>query len=108
MEVYQIHCKSLKNDGLANEELNNYNNFKNIFSKYEFEKIIKEKKKRANKRCRTNTKFLELYKIRQQLNCKCYIVFGTITLNDYYLNLKENTYIRKYMRGLKNTFYMLF
>lgn len=104
MEQYQIHCKNLKNDGLANEELNNYNNFKNIFSKYEFEKIIKEKKKRANKRCRTNTKFLELYKIRQHLNQDCYIVFGTITLDNEHLKLKENTYIRKIHAWLKEHF----
>lgn len=104
MEIYQIHCKKLKNDGLALEELNNYNNFKGIFSKYEFEKIIKEKKKRANKRCRTNQKFLEIFRLRQILNSNCYIVFGTITLNDHYLSLKENTYIRKIHNWLKDHF----
>ena len=104
MEIYQIHCKKLKNDGLALEELNNYNNFKGVFSKYEFEKIIKEKKKRANKRCRTNQKFLEIFRLRQILNSNCYIVFGTITLNDHYLSLKENTYIRKIHNWLKDHF----
>lgn len=104
MVIYQSHCKKLKSDGLANEELNDYNNFRDLFSKYEFEQILKEKKKRANKRCRTSQKFIEIFKLRQVLNSKCYIVFGTITLNDKNLNKKEDTYIRKIHKWLKDHF----
>ena len=104
MVKYQCHCKQLKNDGLALEELNNYANFKNLFSKYEFEQILKEKKKRSNKRNRTKNKFLELYQIKDLLNTKSYIVFGTITLDDKNLSKKENTYIRKIHSWLKEHF----
>lgn len=104
MELYQIHCKQLKSNGLINEELNNYSNFKGLFSKFEFEKILKEKKKRSNKRTRTNNKFMELYRVKDLINKKSYVVFGTITLNDYYINLKENTYIRGIHKWLKKHF----
>lgn len=104
MVIYKCHCKQLKNEGLALEELNNYANFKNLFSKYEFECIIKEKQNRKNKRYRTKNKFMELYQIKDLLNTESYIVFGTITLDDKNLSKKENTYIRKIHSWLKEHF----
>lgn len=105
MELYQIRCKCLIEQGLALEELNNYANFKNVFSKYEFQKILNEKQNRKNKRYRTKTKFVELYRLTQYIkNENKKIVFGTITLDDYNLNMKEDTYIRKIHKWLKKHF----
>jgi len=103
MEKYQFHCKKLINDGLTLEELNKYNNFKDIFSLYEFEKILKEKQNRKNKRYRTKNKFLKIYRIADFIDGSK-IVFGTITLNDKSLKLKENTYIRNIHKWLKKHF----
>lgn len=105
MELYQIRCKCLIEEGLALEELNNYANFKNVFSKYEFQKILNEKQNRKNKRYRTKSKFVELYRLTQYIkNENKKIVFGTITLDDYNLNMKEDTYIRKIHKWLKQHF----
>lgn len=103
MEKYQFHCKKLINDGLTLEELNKYSNFKDIFSLYEFEKILKEKQNRKNKRYRTKNKFLKIYRIADFIDGSK-IVFGTITLNDKSLKLKENTYIRNIHKWLKKHF----
>lgn len=103
MELYRLVCKKLIENGLSLEELNNYDNFKEVFSVEEFKKIINEKQNRKNKRYRTKNKFLELFRISYCLkNSK--IVFGTITLNDHYLGLKENSYIRNIHTWLKNHF----
>ena len=105
MELYQFHCKKLIEDGLGLEELNNYSNFKNLFSKYEFESIIREKQNRKNKRYRTKNKFLELYQIASLINNESKkVVFGTITLDNKNLNMKEDTYIRKINKWLKEHF----
>lgn len=103
MKTYKFICKSLIDNGLALEELNNYDNFKDVFSESDFQMIMKTKQNRKNKRYRTKTKFLELYKISCCIpNSK--VVFGTITLNDHYLGLKENTYIRNIHEWLKRHF----
>lgn len=104
MMQYHSQCKDLINNGLALEELNNYSNFKDLFSKYEFDLIMKEKQNRKNKRYRTKEKFIELYQIANLIEGNKYIVFGTITLNNHYLNLKENTYIRQIHSWLKEHF----
>lgn len=104
MDLYHLHCKGLIDNGLALEELNNYANFKNVFSKYEFECIIKEKQNRKNKRYRTKTKFMELYTIAEYIKDNKIIVFGTITLDNKHLNQKEDTYIRKINKWLKQHF----
>lgn len=105
MEMYQFRCKTLIGNGLAYEELENYANFKNVFSKYEFECIIREKHNRKNKRYRTKSKFIELYRIASLIeNQNKKIVFGTITLDNENLSKKENTYIRKIHKWLKNHF----
>ena len=103
MKLYKLVCKRLIDNGLALEELNNYDNFKEFFTQSEFKTIIKNKQNRKNKRYRTKNKFLELYRISYVVpNPK--IVFGTITLNDHYLGLKENTYIRNIHEWLKRHF----
>lgn len=105
MELYQFYCKSLIDKGLSFNELNNYDNFKDIFSKLEFEEIIREKQNRRNKRYRTKHKFIEMYQIASLIDNKNKkIVFGTITLNDKYLAQKEDTYIRKINKWLKEHF----
>jgi len=105
IELYYLHCKDLKEDGLALEELNNYANFKNVFSKYEFECILKEKQNRKNKRYRTKSKFKEILTIKDLItNENKKIIFGTITLDNKHLNQKENTYIRKIHKWLKKHF----
>lgn len=105
MELYQFYCKCLLDNGLCYEELNNYDNFKELFSKIEFQNILKEKQNRKQKRNRTRQKFFELYRIASLIdNEKKAIVFGTITLADKYLNQKEDTYIRKINKWLKEHF----
>lgn len=103
MKLYKLICKKLTDNGLALEELNNYDNFKEHFSEAEFQAIMRTKQNRKNKRYRTKNKFLDLYRISFYVkNPK--IVFGTITLNDYYLSLKEDTYIRNIHEWLKRHF----
>lgn len=105
MEKYQFRCRTLIDNGLAYQELEDYANFKNLFSKYEFECIIKEKHNRKNKRHRTRNKFIELYRIASYIdNQDKKIVFGTITLDNEHLSQKENTYIRKIHKWLKEHF----
>lgn len=100
MDKYYFHCNKLVKDGLTLEELNNYNNFKNEFTEKEFKLILNEKQRRKNKRYRTKSKFKEILLIKNFVtNAK--LIFGTITLDDRHLNLKENTYIRKIHSWLK-------
>lgn len=105
MEIYQFRCKSLIENGLALEELNEYDNFNDIFSETEFRSILNEKQNRKNKRYRTKEKFIELYRITELVKSNDKrIVFGTITLDNKHLNQKENTYIRKIHKWLKKHF----
>lgn len=109
MREYQSRCKYLVKNGCPLIELNEYRNFKDIFSSYEFKKIMNEKQKRKNKRHRTKKKYKELYLIKELLiqeklgeNAK--IVFGTLTLDNEHLSKKEDTYIRKINKWLKDHF----
>ena len=104
MAIYQSRCRSLVSDGLTLSELNEYRNFQEVMSLYEFKQVMLEKQKRKNKRYRTKQKYIELIKIRNCLKIKSNIVFGTITLNNHYLNLKENTYIKNIHKWLKSHF----
>lgn len=94
----------MTSDGLSLEELNDYRNFKDIMSAYEFKCVINEKQRRKNKRNRTKKKYIELIKIRNAIKVKSTIVFGTITLDNENLSMKENTYIRKIHSWLKSHF----
>lgn len=106
MELYQFYCKKLLDDGYALDELNNYDNFRSIFTEIEFKRIMNDKQNRKNKRYRTRNKFLEILRIANELkdNSNMNVVFGTITLDNEHLALKENTYIRKIHKWLKEHF----
>lgn len=106
MELYQFCCKKLLDNGKELSDLNNYDNFKTIFTEIEFKRILNEKQNRKNKRYRTKNKFLEILRIAHELrdNADIKVVFGTITLDNEHLALKENTYIRKIHKWLKEHF----
>lgn len=105
MEIYYLRCKSLRNIGLDLVEYNNYKNFRDIFTQYEFNLIMNEKQNRKNKRYRTKQKFLEIYNIARYIeNDNKKIVFGTMTLDNKHLNQKEDTYMRKINKWLKKHF----
>lgn len=101
--IYKQRCKQLYNYGLCNDEMNQYSNFQDAMSEVEFEDVIKRKNNRRNKRYRTREKYKELYQISYNFK-NANIVFGTITLNDYYLGLEESTYIRYINNWLKKHF----
>lgn len=105
MEIYYFHCKELKNNGLINSELNNYANFKDLFSKYEFDMILKTKQNRKNKRYRTKQKYKELFELACFFGLdNVNIVFGTMTLSNDTLRLKEETYVKKIDKWLTSHF----
>lgn len=103
-EVYKKLCTSLIEKGLALEELNNYENFKDLMSEEVFERIIKNKKNRQKKRCRTKKRFKEILLLKNSLKKDSVIVFGTLTLDNKHLNLKEDSYIREINKWLKHHF----
>lgn len=102
--IYKNRCKLLTEIGLALEELNNYENFKDILTENQFKEVIRQKQNRKNKRYRTKIKILDLYKVKVNVLKKGQVVFGTITLDDKHLSQKENTYIRKIHKWLKEHF----
>lgn len=104
MDKYKIRCRNLKKNGYENKDLNEYKYFKDLFSQYEFNLIMNEKQKRKNKRYRTKNHILEMYNIALYSNIETKIVFGTCTLNNKSLNQKEDTYIRKLNKWLKEHF----
>lgn len=104
MELYYDRCKKLKSEGLTNEELNNYENYKEVFSEEIFKEIMKEKAKRKQKRNRTKNKFFEMIKIKNMIPEKTTIVFGTMTLDEKHIKQKEDTYIRNIHKWLKEHF----
>jgi len=65
---------------------------------------MRDKQNRSNKRYRTKEKFKELYNLKMNLEKETTVVFGTITLNNEILNQKENTYIKKIHKWLKQHF----
>lgn len=104
-EIYQSKCNQLRDIGLALEELNNYDNFKSLMSEETFKVLMNRKQNRKNKRNRTKKKFLELFLLKQALHKESKIVFGTITLDDKHLDLKEDTYMRDINKWLKEHFH---
>lgn len=104
MKLYKTICKTLTDNGLALEELNNYDNFKDAFTKEEFTQIIREKQNRKNKRYRTKQKFNEILQLKAMIpNSK--IVFITINPNNELLNQEERTRIKKIEIWLKKHFW---
>lgn len=106
MEYYKFYCSKLLEDGYSLDELNKYDNFRTIFTESQFKRIMNEKQNRKNKRYRTRNKFLEILRIANELkdNENLNVVFGTITLDNEHLALKEDTYIRKIHKWLKKHF----
>lgn len=106
MEYYKFYCSKLLEDGYSLDELNKYDNFRTIFTESQFKRIMNEKQNRKNKRYRTRNKFLEILRIANELkdNDNLNVVFGTITLDNEHLALKEDTYIRKIHKWLKKHF----
>lgn len=102
-EMYKKRCKELLEKGKNYQDLENYEFFKDLFSKAEFGELLRIKANRRQKRNRTRNKFKEMIYIKNQIE-KSTLVFGTITLNDKYLSMKENTYIRKIHSWLKEHF----
>lgn len=102
-EIYKERCKLLLEKGKSYQDLNDYENFKDLFSYAEWTELVRIKLNRRNKRNRTKNKFKEMIYIKNQIE-NCNLVFGTITLNDKYLSMKENTYIRKIHSWLKEHF----
>lgn len=102
-EIYNERCKTLLEKGYNFQELEVYENFNDLFSKTEFDGVLRIKKNRRNKRNRTKNKIKKLCYLHMQIE-KSKFVFGTITLNDKYLAQKENTYIRKIHSWLKEHF----
>lgn len=102
---YKERCRFLLKEGLAYEELENYDNFKDIISEEAFKIIVRDKHNRSNKRYRTKKKFKEILELYNSIENKSKkLIFGTLTLNDYYLSLKENTYIKEIHKWLKRHF----
>ena len=108
-QEYKNRCRALLKLGLAHEELNKYDNFKDLMTEDVFKIIMKDKQNRSQKRYRTKSKFKEIIQMYNNSDTcdRKALVFGTLTLNDYYLGLKENTYIRKIHKWLKQHFIMV-
>lgn len=76
--------------------LSDYENFKDLFTEEQFKEVLKEKHNRCNKRNRTKNKIQDM--LRYYTYCanrtnpkKLYLVFGTGTINDTYLERKSRT-----------------
>lgn len=102
-EMYKKRCKNILEKGCNYQDLENYEFFKDLFSKAEFGELLRIKANRRNKRNRTKNKFKEILILQQQIENST-LVFGTITLDDKNLSMKENTYIRKIHSWLKSHF----
>ncbi len=108
-EIYKNRCRFLRENGVALEELNNYNNFEDLFSKNIWNEIIRRKQNRKNKRYRVKQKYKEILCLKDFLDNnderQSNIVFGTITLKDKYLkDRKEETRIKLIEKWLKQHF----
>ena len=108
--IYKNRCSELLK-GMKLKEysiLNDYTFFSDIITEEEFKKIINEKQRRKNKRYRTDRKIYLMQRVAMALErnseVKTRIVFITLTLDDKTLSTKENTYIRKVHKWLKEHF----
>ena len=110
--LYKERCKQICEVTIINGKgniiepykiLNDHSFFDDIIPKDIFDDLIRIKNNRRNKRYRTKQKYKEIFQLSLALK-ESKIVFGTITLNDYYLSLKEDTYIRKIHKWLKSHF----
>lgn len=102
-EMYKERCKKLLEAGHSYKDLNDFQYFNDLFSYAEWKELMRIKTNRKNKRIRNKKKTKDLAILNMEIENST-IVFGTITLNDKYLSLKENTYIRKIHNWLKEHF----
>ena len=95
MSLYQLACKKILNSQGELKDytvLNDYDNFRELFSSDDFNMIITEKHKRQAKRCRTKSKIFEMIKyVVKMKNENINLVFGTLTLNDKYIQRQDET-----------------
>lgn len=85
------------------KQLNQYKNFESLMSEETFKILINRKQNRKNKRYRTKQKYKEIYQL-SLCSEDSKIVFGTITLNNYYLSLEERTRTKLINKWLKSHF----
>lgn len=102
-EVYKSRCKEILNLTGSYKELEEYENFETMIPKVIFKDIIKRKNNRRNKRYRTKEKFYEMVYLSKNFE-NVNFIFGTIMPNDNELSLKEDTYIRRINKWLKENF----
>jgi len=74
--------------------LNDYNFFSDLMSEEEFKSIINRKKSRSNKRNRFNGIVKDILRFKMFHEGEYTLVFGTLTLKDYYLELQERTRVK--------------
>lgn len=103
-EMFKERCRNLLEKGHTYLDLDKYIYFEDLFSYAEWKELVRIKNNRRQKRNRTRNKFKNMIFIKQQIEVETTLVFGTITLNDKYLSMKENTYIRKIHSWLKEHF----
>lgn len=99
---YKERCSQLLEKYNDFKVLNDYEYFKDVLSEEEFKEQTRLKQNRKNKRYRCDNKIKEMLQFMNYAqNNTLKIVFGTLTLNDKTLATKENTYIRKIHKYLK-------
>lgn len=95
-QLYNLRCNWLKEtmsiDGhIDYSVLNDFENFKDLMSEEEFKTVINGKKSRSNKRCRFKAIRNDMLKFKMFHGDKYTLVFGTLTLEDKYLERQERT-----------------
>lgn len=104
-DLYKNRCTALLKLGFNYSDLNNYNNFKDILSKTEFDNEIRLKQNRKNKRNRTKRALMDLVRFYQLVRSGTkHLVFGTCTLDNNSLRLKPETIDKKINYWLKQHF----
>lgn len=109
--LYRDRCSMLFNTFGNFQMFNEYEYFKDILDYDSFIDAKRNWQRKQNKRYRTKNKILLMYSLKTDLqkqykNLDIKLVFGTLTLNDKILSQKENTYIRKIHKYLKENFFM--
>lgn len=103
LKIYDIRAKELKKGltiyGKVNlqfyKELSNYDNFKDLMNETEFNKVIRTKRNRRDRRRRANKKLRPM--ISEQAN----VVFGTCTFDDSQFYKKNGQLIKERTRTKK-------
>ena len=103
LKTYDERAKELKS-GFVNHghtdyqyyiELKNYNNFKNVISEDDFNKVVKQKRNRKDRRRRANKK------LRPLLDSNNLVLFGTCTFDNSQFKKKNGEAIKERTRTKK-------